>query len=144
MTADGDMVVTGDEAVQSHILILCKDRSGRFRAYLDGHKVKDEKLKGNNPTHLLQKTRKEINDELPFQILVGHKRTGDDGLGKAVDHFHGFIYDIGVFPYCPQEFELNIMYRSLKLDHDIHLRQHWDRQNTQYRQDNGHINYKFN
>ena len=137
------MVVTGDEGVQSHLLMLCKDRTGLFRAYLDGVKVADVNLKGNNPTHLLQKSRKEINASLPFQMLVGHKRTGDDGMGKSVDQFHGFIYDVGVFAYCPHEFELNLMYRSLRLDHDIHLRQHWDRQNAKYREENSNINYKF-
>ena len=139
---EGEMIVVGDECVESHILMLCKNKDGLFRCYLDGKKVVEQNIKGKYSTHLLQKSKNEVNNNLPFQIIIGHKRTGDDGIGKCVDYFHGYIYDIGLFPYCPHEFELNLIYRSLKLDHDIHLRKHWDLQHKKYKEENANLNFK--
>jgi len=136
---DGDMVAVGDECVQSHVLILAKDRKV-FKAFLDGKKVCEKKLVGNASTHLLQKSVNEVNNDMPFQLMVGHKRTGDDGQGRCVNYFHGYIYDVGVWAYCPHEFELNLMYRMMKLDHNIHLTQHWQEQRDKFEAENAMLN----
>ena len=141
--ADGKMLAVGDEGVNSHILILTKSRKGVFCAYLDGHKVEERKIKGNNSTNLLQHSKAEINQDLPFQVLIGHKRSGADGMGRVYDVFHGYLYAIGIFPYCPNEFEINLVYRSMKLDHNIHLRKHWNKQHKKYKKDNKNLPFKF-
>ena len=57
-------------------------------------KISTFNIKGRNSTHLLQKTKSEKHLNLPFQICLGHKRTGDDGIGKCTDIFNGYLYDM--------------------------------------------------
>eukprot|EP01083_Nonionella_stella_P063046 163873_1 len=138
----GQMVVTGDETCHSHVFIMTKNANGLISIWLDGIKVLQRQFMSRCSTHVLQKSRVENDRGLPFQVQVGHKRRGDDAQGKPTDFFNGFIYDVGIFPYCPEEYEINLMYRSMKVDHDLHMRAFWDRQRKKYKEENANLNFK--
>ena len=48
------------------------------------------KIPGNPSCHVLQR----VENNGPSQLLIGHKRTGDEGIGRCIDHFAGYLYDI--------------------------------------------------
>ena len=66
----------GSPCTESHILITNKTSDALFRLWLNGIKKVNYKIRGNPSCHVLQR----VENNGPYQLLIGHKRTGDEGI----------------------------------------------------------------